>query len=67
MPRHFVQTAAKAGIHQRVVPDIIQELRLQTPLAINTVWHALPTEFPQRLRDSITDGIQRRLQRLTAD
>ncbi len=65
MPRHFVQTAAKAGMHQRVVPDIIQELRPQMPLAIDTVCHALPAEFPQGLRDSITDGIQQRLQRLT--
>ncbi len=64
-PRHFAQTAAKAGMYPAVIPDIVEELRSQVPLAIDTVRNALPAVFPQALRDSITGGIEERLQRLT--
>jgi serine/threonine-protein kinase HipA len=65
MPRHFAQTMVRAGTHQTVIPEIVQELRSQMPLAIDTVCNALPSEFPQALRDSITGGIDERSQRLT--
>ncbi len=42
MPRHFAQTAAKAGMYPAVIPDIVEELRSQMPLAIDTLRNALP-------------------------
>jgi len=60
-PRHFFQTADKAGIGKDVVPSIIQELRGETTAAVDRVNANLPTDFPGKLADSISNGIKRRL------
>ena len=67
-PRHFYQTADKAGIGKDVVPSIIEELRDETAAAIDRVNADLPTGFPGELAYSISTGIKRRLRILeTAD
>jgi len=63
MPRHFLQSAAKAGMPVHVVTDIIGQLRTQMPLAIEAVCDALPLGFPEQLRDSILGGIMNRVRR----
>jgi serine/threonine-protein kinase HipA len=60
-PRHFFQTADKAGIGKDVVPSIMEELHSETEAAVNRVNADLPTGFPGKLADSISDGIMRRL------
>lgn len=60
-PRHFFQTAEKAGIGKDVVPSIIQELSREMVPAIDRVNAELPFGFPGTLADSISDGIRRRL------
>ena len=60
-PRHFFQTADKAGIGKDVVPSIIEELCGQTMTAIDRVTAHLPSGFPGELADSISNGIKRRL------
>lgn len=60
-PRHFFQTAEKAGIGKDVVPSIIEELRGETTKAVDLVNANLPTGFPGELADSVSSGIKNRL------
>lgn len=61
-PRHFFQTAALAGIGRDVVPTIIEELRGEAVGAVDRVNEDLPSGFPAKIADSISNGIKRRLQ-----
>jgi len=60
-PRHFFQTADKAGIGKDVVPSILEELRGEAVKALDRVNAGLPSGFPRKLADSISNGIKRRL------
>jgi serine/threonine-protein kinase HipA len=64
MPRHFVQTAAKAGIGAGPVKAVFDELRMQAPAAIEEVTASLPKGFPPEVADTISNGIKARLRRL---
>lgn len=59
--RHFIQTADRAGIGKQVVPSILEELHLQIPAAVDGVLSGLPTGFPEKTANSISNGIKRRL------
>lgn len=65
-PRHFFQTAEKAGVGKHLVPSIIEEFLRDVPAALGRVNQALPKGFPAKLADSITNGITARLRRLEA-
>ncbi len=60
-PRHFFQTAARAGMGKDVVPSIIGELHGEMDVAVNRVVADLPSGFPGKIADSISNGIRRRL------
>jgi serine/threonine-protein kinase HipA len=60
-PRHFFQTADRAGIGKQVVPSILEELRDGTSAAVDRVLSDLPVNFPGEIANSICDGIKRRL------
>jgi serine/threonine-protein kinase HipA len=62
VPRHFFQTATLAGIGKDVVPSIIEELRGEVIVAVDRVKEDLPSGFPGKIADSISNGIKRRLQ-----
>ncbi len=64
MPRHLVQTAAKAGIGGEVVTAIFDELRAQTQAAVEQVTTSLPKAFPAEVADSIANGVKARLRSL---
>lgn len=64
MPRHFIQTAANAGIGERLVTSIFEELHAQAPTAIEQVIASLPKTFPTEIADSIGNGFKARLRRL---
>ncbi|WP_245284233.1 hypothetical protein [Bradyrhizobium sp. WSM2254] len=64
IPRHFVQTAAKAGIGAGLVTAIFDELRTQALAAIEQVTASLPKAFPSEVADSISNGVKARLRRL---
>jgi serine/threonine-protein kinase HipA len=66
MPRHFLQTAEKAGIGVPVVQPILDDLRSTVPGAIERVVHSLPPGFPEQLVSSIVRGIESRLSRIEA-
>jgi serine/threonine-protein kinase HipA len=65
-PRHFFQTAARAGSGKDIVPSIIEELHADTQAAVDRVNADLPAGFPGKLADSISDGILRRFKLLEA-
>jgi serine/threonine-protein kinase HipA len=60
-PRHFFQTAAKAGLGRQVVDSIIQELLTISSAAVDSVLSKLPKKFPEQVASSIAAGIKRRL------
>ena len=60
-PRHFFQTAERAGIGKQVVPSILDELLKEVPAAIDGVLRALPAKFPEEIGTSIANGIRKRL------
>ncbi|MBN9085191.1 MAG: toxin HipA [Rhizobiales bacterium 65-9] len=64
MPRHFIQTAANAGMGERLVSSIFEELLAQAPAAIEQVIASLPEAFPAEVADSIGNGFKARLRRL---
>jgi serine/threonine-protein kinase HipA len=60
-PRHFVQTAQRAGVGEQIVTSIFEELR---DTAINVVKNTvarLPKNFPEEVATAIQLGINRRL------
>lgn len=64
LPRHFVQTAAKAGISHGRVENVFRELVRTAPSAIDNTLSKLPENFPSEIADSIVGGLQRRCRML---
>ena len=60
-PRHFAQTANRAGMGKQVVSTLMKELLSGFPSAIDRVLSELPSGFPDEIASSIIDGIKRRL------
>jgi len=60
LPKHFVQTAAAAGVPAGTVEGIFEELAATLPAAVEEVGNALPADFPADLFDSITTAALRR-------
>jgi serine/threonine-protein kinase HipA len=65
-PRHFRQTAAKAGVPESTVDMALTQLSDALPGAIESVCAALPADFPAAIRDSIAGGALGRLKLITA-
>ncbi len=61
LPRHFIQSAAQAGMSASVIHRVMSELMEQTPQAIATALEKLPDDFPEAISESIVGGVQRRL------
>jgi serine/threonine-protein kinase HipA len=64
--RHFVETAAQAGIGASVVRQVFDELRSTAPKAIDAVRHALPAGFPDEIADAVIHGFENRLRQLNS-
>ena len=60
-PRHFFQTAARAGLGRQVVESIIRELLDVATAAVDSVLLKLPRNFPEQVASSIAAGVKRRL------
>jgi len=60
-PRHFVQTANRAGIGESVVTSIFDELRGTAEGAIDREAEKLPKDYPAEVANSIISGMKRRL------
>lgn len=64
LPRHYQQSAARAGIPERTIRGILQELTEQVPAAIEKVRNELPGDFPETICNSIFSGIEQRMRRV---
>jgi serine/threonine-protein kinase HipA len=63
-PRHFIQTAAAAGIGEVAMMQIFNEVSNSADAALETVLQSLPAEFPAPVADSISNGFSARLRLL---
>jgi serine/threonine-protein kinase HipA len=63
-PRHFFQTADRAGVGNQVIQLILEELRDGTQAAMDVVIAELPNNFPEKIVHSISAGIKGRLRTL---
>lgn len=63
-PRHFVQSAARAGLRPAVILPLFAELAERMPAAVEEVRNALPADFPGDLLEPIEAGMQARLKRV---
>ncbi len=64
MPRHFVESAAQAGMPATEVQAIFDQLASDLPAAIDTACAGVPDDFPDELRRSIAAGALQRLEHL---
>jgi serine/threonine-protein kinase HipA len=64
MPRHFIQSAAQAGIGAATLEQIFEDIRSRAPKAIEKVQQTLPADFPEEIVVSIIGGFNARLERL---
>lgn len=66
MPRHFLQSASKAGVRPALVRRVLGELLSEGERAMTSVQAHLPADFPEEIAASICGGFRRRLRRLEA-
>jgi serine/threonine-protein kinase HipA len=64
LPRHFIQTAARAGIGASVLQAIFDDIQATAQTAIEQVARSLPATFPEEIAASIIGGFRTRLGRL---
>lgn len=62
--RHFEQTAARAGVAHPTAARVFEDLAEGLPNAVAELSGRLPADFPARIWDAITRGIEERLERL---
>jgi len=60
-PRHFVQTARRAGVGESAVMAIFADLVAVLPWALDTLEAAFPVDFPSDLAASVLNGVHARL------
>ena len=65
-PRHFLQTAARAGISSSVLHAIFDDLHRSARIAVDRVVQSLPAGFPEAVTASIVGGIESRLRLLSS-
>lgn len=63
--RHFVETAAKAGIGATNVRRLFEEIVAAAPAAIDRVLKSLPKDFPNEIADRIVAGFLSRLRNVS--
>ncbi len=61
-PRHFIQSAAQAGMPASVVETLMRELSERAAAAAETAGKRLPRDFPQHIAKSIFRGVAARAQ-----
>jgi serine/threonine-protein kinase HipA len=59
--RHFVQTGKAGGLAESVVRAVIEEMAETAPYAIQKVEGALPRDFPLALHESVSKGVEGRV------
>ena len=57
--RHFIETAARAGIGKEAGERLVEEIAERTPQVIDEVQQSLPKGFPSDIADPIFTGLRR--------
>ncbi len=65
--RHFVQSAAKAGLGAQVAARIIDDVLETAETALASVLDRLPAKFPESVAKSVAKGFRSRLAQLEGD
>lgn len=60
-PRHFIETAAKAGIKAPRVEQVFEDLCKRAPAALRKIKAELPEDFPTDISEPILAGFKKRL------
>ena len=60
VPRHFVETGARAGMSGAAVEALFAEITATAPAVIDAVMSALPEDFPRDVAESILRGFAHR-------
>jgi serine/threonine-protein kinase HipA len=63
-PRHFMETARKAGVNISALEAEVERLANNFETAIATVVNDLPEDFPENLALSVVSGIRRRMDKV---
>jgi serine/threonine-protein kinase HipA len=66
-PRHFFESAKRSGVGEKVVKDVLEELRDSASATLDAVLSKLPRGFPESVANSIQKGIKRRLKSLNEE
>ena len=61
LPRHYYQSAKRAGVAQSVVTSILDEIQIELMSAIDKVSNELPRDFPENIKQSIVEGVHSRV------
>lgn len=64
-PRHYYQTADRAGLAKATLDGIFANLSSTIPAALERTIAAMPKGFPAAIADSIAGGVTRRLRLVT--
>ncbi len=65
VPRHFIQTAARAGVGEALVRAIFEDLAQSAGARAEVVFSTLPAGFPEELVSSIQAALARRVRLLS--
>jgi serine/threonine-protein kinase HipA len=60
-PRHFVESARAAGLGEKIVHSIFEELYDLAPVAVDQLLASLPKKFPDEVAGPIRSGLLKRL------
>ena len=60
VPRHFMQTAGRAGIGRPMMAALFEDIAAGAGAAVEAVTDALPADFPPALVESVTAALERR-------
>jgi serine/threonine-protein kinase HipA len=66
LPRHYYQTADRAGVPESMVALALGQIGDDLPGAVESACASLPADFPADIRDSIAEGALGRLGAITA-
>jgi serine/threonine-protein kinase HipA len=63
--RHWIETARRQGLGD--MEQIISDVIVRTPAALNRLRNLVPTEFPMQIADAITSGIETCVEQLKSE
>ena len=66
MPRHFLQSAEASGVSPEQAQDLLHDIEVNAPAAIERSIQAMPEDFPKDITEPILDAAQARISEIGA-